>query len=575
MLPIASHRRQGSQPHSSPLHTHTSTAQFFHPPQNPYHIPHQGAPRTLGLAHTGPSTQLAFVPPVTRRRSTVGHQRKLSNEHPHLHTVYSPSIAFSRLVGSPIPENMHHLAYIPPPMTTSLPPYAAVYPYRNDLVITPAHIFPPTASAPTLPIYPHTLTNTSPPPNPLLTVRHTSGSAHNPTPHAMHSPYTPMGYTTPPSYAYPSPPSFVPIPSIYGLQRPPHHSRPYGFPAGRGSQGQDFQLVDQQGSYSDSWSYSTPGATAASPSFEGTQRESQPRLTTGYPPVGQLDSEQPGQRDSAALPSEPQPTRRPSQIRIGGSLNENAQQEATLATSPSSPTSLRARRSCHPNPPADRSDWVMWIGNVPSDVTQDELREFFDQPLPPVSPSQTEPPKDKQKVYGGVSTVFLISRSNCAFVNFESEAQLDAATVRFNNKPIRPDDHRCPRLVCRVRRREDDFLAGVGSQRGSGMHVKWVKEQKDKIQREQAVTVGSPKDMPSQSSPLSVSVDDDGWIGEGQAFTHSNLSNPASIASTNSDILTRYFPQRYFILKSLTQVCIPPLLNPRPSHSHFCRAIWT
>ena len=94
---------------------------------------------------------------------------------------------------------------------------------------------------------------------------------------------------------------------------------------------------------------------------------------------------------------------------------------------------------------------------------QDELRVFLDQLLPPLSPAQTEPQKDRQQVYGGVSTVFLISRSNCAFVNFESEPQLDAATVRINNQPIHPDDQWCPRLVCRVWRREDDSLAGVGS----------------------------------------------------------------------------------------------------------------
>ena len=47
---------------------------------------------------------------------------------------------------------------------------------------------------------------------------------------------------------------------------------------------------------------------------------------------------------------------------------------------------------------------------MPSDLTQDELRVFLDQLLPPLSPAQTEPQKDRQQVYGGVSTVFLISR---------------------------------------------------------------------------------------------------------------------------------------------------------------------
>jgi hypothetical protein len=197
----------------------------------------------------------------------------------------------------------------------------------------------------------------------------------------------------------------------------------------------------------------------------------------------------------------------------------------------------------------------MWAGNVPSDVTQDELQEYFNQPLPP---AELGTPKDRQQgvyggVYGGVLTVFLISRSNCAFVNFGSEEQLLAATVRFHGHPIRPHDQRCPRLVCRVRRKEDDLMAGVGAQRGSGMHTKWVKEEKARIEHEQTGTVALPKDLVRPSSPLSVPSDDSGWIGEGHVSTHANLSRPASIASTNSDMLTRYFPQRYFILKSLTE----------------------
>jgi RNA recognition motif-containing protein len=302
--------------------------------------------------------------------------------------------------------------------------------------------------------------------------------------------------------------------------------------------------------------YSPPGATAASNSFEGTRRE----LTAGYPPAGQLEGEL-GQRNAVSLPSEPQLTRRQTnEARIGRPLND-ARQDITQAPFPTtSPPNTRTltteisalgkhqeRRSYHPNPPLHRSDWVMWAGNVPSDVTQDELREFFDQPLPPLSPKQTEPPKDKPQVYGGVSTVFLISRSNCAFVNFESEAQLEAATVRFNGQPIRPDDQRCPSLVCRVRRREDDLMAGVGAQRGSAMHIKWVKEQKARGQHEQADTVGPPKAV---VRPLSVSSDND--AGEAVS-THSNRSRSVSITSTNSDILTRHFPQRYFILKSSTQ----------------------
>ncbi len=204
----------------------------------------------------------------------------------------------------------------------------------------------------------------------------------------------------------------------------------------------------------------------------------------------------------------------------------------------------------------------MWVGNVPSNATNDELWEFFDQPLPLPSPTQTEPPKDRQQVCGGVSTVFVMSRSNCAFINFESEAQLQAATARFNGQPIRPQNPRCPLLVCRVRERIDVLMAGVGAQRGNGVHVKWVKEQQTTVRGGQTA-VDPPKDTSRPSSPLSVSIDDVQAAGK-------SISRSPSVASTNSDFLIRFFPQRYFILKSLTQVKYP--VPPRRDHCKSTRS---
>ncbi|KAH8981893.1 YT521-B-like domain-containing protein [Lactarius akahatsu] len=531
---ITSHQR--SQPHADPLQGHPSTDPAFPPPQDAYRTPHQYPPgthaRPEGLAPvlTGPSPQPASAP---QRGSFLGHQHVLSNVHPHLHTVHSPPFVFPSY--SPRQEeNMRHLAYVSPSMMITHRPHAPVYQYQtSDHFPTTSHIFSPTVSAPTSPIYPHAPTNVSPPQN-------SPANGSSSTPYATHGAYTSVEYSTPPSYTYPSPTSFVPGLSIYGPHRPPpHYARPYGFPNGQESQGM--------------WWYSPPGAATASNSFEGTQREFQQWSKAGYPPAGQLEGEQPGQRNTVSLPSEPQ-LRRPTDRTRGRPLNderEEAKQEPFSTTSPKN--KHQKRRSYHPNPPAHRSDWVMWAGNVPSDVTHDELREFFNQRLPPLSPTQTEPPKDRQQVYGGVSTVFLISRSSCAFVNFESEAQLEAATARFNGQPIRPHDQRCPRLVCRVRRREDDLMAGVGAQRGNAMHIKWVKDQKAKAQREHADTVGSPKDIVGPSSPSSVSSDDSREAEEGRVSAHANLSRSPSIASTSSDILTRYFPQRYFILKSSTQ----------------------
>jgi RNA recognition motif-containing protein len=559
-MPPASRQRQRSQPPPGTLQNHPSTSPVFPPPQNRYRTPHQGAPVTLVSALTDPSPHPASARPVTQHGGVGGHPRALSDVHPHLHVAHSPSFAFPHHIGPPVrEENTHHPAYVSPSTMTVPLPHAPVYQYRTpDLVPISPYVFPPSVSAPSSPIYP-----TSPPPHPPPTLRHSAsghfGSPHHPTPYGFHGPYTPMGHTAPSSYAYPSP-AFVPAPS------PPQHSRPYTFPTGQESQG--------------TWWYSPPGSAVAFSSFDGSQREFQPRVAAGYSTVGELDEEPPDQPNTVSLPSETQQNR--SLAHLDRPSNEVRQEAAQPGSSPTSITSARARhqerRSYYPNPPAHRSEWVMWAGNVPSDVTQDELQEYFNQPLPP---AESGTPKDRQQgvyggVYGGVLTVFLISRSNCAFVNFGSEEQLLAATVRFHGHPIRPHDQRCPRLVCRVRRKEDDLMAGVGAQRGSGMHTKWVKEEKARIEHEQTGTVALPKDLVRPSSPLSVPSDDSGWIGEGHVSTHANLSRPASIASTNSDMLTRYFPQRYFILKSLTEVGYYSFIKPATiSNSPIGSTIWT
>jgi len=202
------------------------------------------------------------------------------------------------------------------------------------------------------------------------------------------------------------------------------------------------------------------------------------------------------------------------------------------------------RRPYHPNPPSSRSEWVMWVGNVPADATHDELWRFFTE-------SGTPSALD-------VISIFLISRSNCAFVNFYTQSGLGQAIERFNGVPLRPDDARCARLVCRMRKKDDDLQAGVGGQRGMGMHSRWVRERKTRSQAQDGEVSGleDPTNSPSSISDRlskavsTVSLSSD----EGPRKQTSGSSTAASYASTTSTFLSRYFPQRYFILKSLTQV---------------------
>ena len=194
----------------------------------------------------------------------------------------------------------------------------------------------------------------------------------------------------------------------------------------------------------------------------------------------------------------------------------------------------------------------MWVGNVPGDTTHDELWRFLTRPASP------EP--EKEDTANGVTSIFLISRSNCAFVNFETEGYLQNAIGRFNGQQLRPNDRRCPRLVCRARRREDDLRAGVGGQRGMGVHTEHVRKQRWQ-EREKADEARSSAGDGSQASegpfrslaPPALPLSSDEEVAKAPSPTV-KAQSVSSYASTTSSFLSRHFPKRFFILKSLTQV---------------------
>ncbi|KAJ7774154.1 YT521-B-like domain-containing protein [Mycena maculata] len=214
-----------------------------------------------------------------------------------------------------------------------------------------------------------------------------------------------------------------------------------------------------------------------------------------------------------------------------------------LLFSPLSPIPGRkkslARRTYHPDPPAHRSEWVMWAGNVPKDARQDELWRFFTQP--PEGSGEGGPPSDPSIAGGsadgmsgewnGVVSIFLITRSNCAFVNYTTEGMLQAAIARFDGVSLRYEDPRCHPLACRVRGTEQDLRAGVGGQRGMGLHKQWVK--------------GEPQSRSEKESP---------YRSRSGSLEHdAGSSCSGASGSTTSSLLVHHFPQRFFILKSLTQ----------------------
>jgi hypothetical protein len=500
----------GSSPGDAPS-TFTNSSPYPSPPLFGHGVTH-AAPQP-SLPHARPSYMVHSSPPF------VYH-------HP----------------GTPGREaSMSHMAYAPPPMMSILRQHAPAYSYpavSTEPIPSPHRTYEAGTTSP-VPIYPRHPVS----PSHSLAPRRASTASTGEIQHLPSYPspgtYSPLGYTTPPPFAYP-PTSFVPAPSIYGSHNP-HHTPSYGSLPEQENQG--------------AWWYLTPGPQSQfslghPSSVPQRENERSGQTRTASPPYPSTLKKSPF-RSRFGDPSDPRTETGPSSLPSVSTSSLQARSTENPLPSESWRDWPQGRRSYHPKTPAHRSEWVMWVGNVPSDATPDELRAFFDlkAALRPQSPSQPRESPNLSEVYGGVSSVFLIARSNCAFVNFESEAQLEAAVARFHGKPIRPDNPPCPRLVCRVRRRTDDLKAGVGAQRGHGMHIKWIKEQREKVKGEEADLIGLDKAIGGLPSPLSTSDDD----GQGGSSTPCS-SISGSLGSTDSGILTRYFPQRYFILKSLTQV---------------------
>ncbi|KAI0064131.1 hypothetical protein BV25DRAFT_1823679 [Artomyces pyxidatus] len=530
-------------------------------------------------SYQGPAPHYQSAAPLRPRGGFMRPQYTMSIPQQPLSMVPSPpQYAYPRHPGMPGSEpSLQHIAYSSSSIVPMMQQHAPMYPFQNhssDSGSPSQHPFTTSAAPPPLPVYSHLAINPSPPPRSPLPPSQSSSSSgqRHSAPYATQGAYSPLGYSTPPQYAYAPPSSFAPNPSMYQSQYTPYR--------------QTYTPTESDGQ--GTWWYLPAAGTAGSGSYEGMQQSYQSPYSMGYPSIGRHEGEgygQPGPSSSIAATQPPVHSHlHPpvTQSRFGGSSTEitpdgsspglqgspvtssKPLESATMSISNEAERRL-ARKPYHPNPPAHRSEWVMWAGNVPSDATHDELWRFFNQSLSPQEPSSPGAAPDEAS--GGVLSIFLISRSNCAFVNFETEAHLSAATNRFNGKQLRPNDPRCPRLVCRIRRQTDDLRAGVGGQRGIGMHTKWIKEQKEKAQQERdtglpsssserlefpsTASSSSPEDLAGRLGPLSISDDESQRRNRRTAPTHSTSSG--SYASTSSSILTRYFPQRYFILKSLTQ----------------------
>ncbi|KAF8074000.1 YT521-B-like domain-containing protein [Lyophyllum atratum] len=484
-------------------------------------------------------------PPLPYDQRTGYGQYTMSPQSPMSMDHIPPTFAYPNPYHHPgMPDSNMMTRNIHANYQPMLQPPAPTFQYQNRSPDGTSSAHHPYSAAGPSSMYGHLQANPSPPIH--------SPAAPTTTPQSpSHSPYTgtsgfhSLGYSTPmstPPYAYPSHQAYSASPPMYSQYAPAPYAQHFS----------PSLETERQGT----WWY-MPHSGAVSPQ---QQFDNGPAYQNHYPlsySMHHADAE-PYSPQIASSPTSPAAAYPMSPIRPTSPDSRPTSTSSVSGivppletnTRPSSSEKLAVRRSYHPNPPAHRSEWVMWVGNVPSDATHDELWRFFNQP----EESGLEPSPST-----GVLSIFLISRSSCAFVNFESEHHLTAAIERFSGQSLRPQDARCPRLVCRVRKKDDDLKAGVGGQRGIGIHTRWIKEQKEKVlQSSDASDLSTSDDVPSTGSDGQMAVTLSSWSFSSdedprQRRNAKHSSSSGSYTSTNSSLLTRFFPQRYFILKSLTQ----------------------
>ena len=86
-----------------------------------------------------------------------------------------------------------------------------------------------------------------------------------------------------------------------------------------------------------------------------------------------------------------------------------------------------------------QSGHALWVGNLPPGTHITDLKDHFSR----------DATKD-------IESVFLISKSNCAFVNYKTEATCASAMTRFHDSRFQGI-----RLVCRLRRNSASPSPGV------------------------------------------------------------------------------------------------------------------
>lgn len=116
------------------------------------------------------------------------------------------------------------------------------------------------------------------------------------------------------------------------------------------------------------------------------------------------------------------------EILIAASRGSSHSSHGTIPSSPRGPP-RKPKQSGH----------ALWVGNLPSGALVSDLKDHFSRGF---------------KVT--IESLFLISKSNCAFVNYRTEAACAAAMERFHDSRFQN-----VRLVCRLRRSSAPPSSGI------------------------------------------------------------------------------------------------------------------
>lgn len=161
-----------------------------------------------------------------------------------------------------------------------------------------------------------------------------------------------------------------------------------------------------------------------------------------------------------------------------------------------------------------QSGHALWVGNLPPGAQIGDLKDHF-----------------SRDTTTDIESVFLISKSNCAFVNYRSESACSNAMNRFHDSRFHG-----VRLVCRLRR-SMSTTAATPTSLGTAVEEEAVDDSSES-------TALKDERLSSSKDPESPTI-----------ARGSHIASPTaekSSAVVGSDHNNPRVPERYFIVKSLT-----------------------